>query len=100
MALCSPASTVSTVDFAPEERQRTVELLNKIDDLKTDVAFLDRELGWDAAKSESAHDAARNARVSRAARAAMGSSAGGSAGRGAPRLTHIAPEEMACVWWA
>jgi hypothetical protein len=44
-------------------RQRTTELLSKISELKTNVAHLDAELGWDAAKSESAEDAARNARV-------------------------------------
>ena len=54
---------VAAAAVTSEARQRTVDLLDKIDDLKSDVAFLDRELGWDAAKYESAEDAARNARI-------------------------------------
>ena len=47
----------------PLARNRTTELLGKIGSLKKDVAQLDEELDWDAARAESAEGAARTARA-------------------------------------
>ena len=44
-------------------RHRTTELLGKIGSLKKDVAQLDEELRWEAAKAQSAEGAARTAQV-------------------------------------
>jgi hypothetical protein len=47
----------------PLARHRTTELLGKIGTLKKNVAQLDEELGWEAAKAQSAEGAARTAQA-------------------------------------